>query len=118
MDIYREEILDHYKNPRNFGALDNPDRVGRAANSLCGDMVEIQLRLKGDRIQDVKFRGIGCAISTASASMLTEVVRGQGLETIKKYDKNFVLDLLGIVLSPTRLKCALLPLEALFEAIS
>jgi nitrogen fixation NifU-like protein len=116
-ELYREEILDHYKNPRNFGAFDQPDRVGRAANSLCGDMVEMQLKLEGNLIKEVKFRGVGCAISTAAASMLTEMVKGKKLEAVKTLGQKDVLKILGIALSPTRLKCALLPLEALHKSL-
>lgn len=112
-NIYREEILDHYKNPRNFGAIETPDRIGRAANSLCGDMVEIQLKLDGNLITDIKFRGVGCAISTAAASMLTEEVKGKNLAEIKDWGQEKMLEMLGIDVSPTRLNCALLPLEAL-----
>lgn len=118
MDLYREEILDHYKNPRNFGKLEAPDRVGRAANSLCGDLVEMQLKLDGDVIKDVKFRGVGCAISTAAASMLTEKVKGKKIDEVKGWGQERMLGMLGISVSPTRLKCALLPLEALHKSWS
>lgn len=113
-NLYREEILDHYKNPRNFGALKDPDKVGKGVNSFCGDEIEIQIKLdENSLIEDVKFSGQGCAVSTASASMLTEKIKGQSLAEVKKISKEDVIEMLGIDLSPTRLKCALLPLNAL-----
>lgn len=112
-DIYGEIILDYYRNPLNFGKLENPNIVSRDANPLCGDVVEIQLKLDKSKIADVKFNGQGCAISKASASMLTEFIKGKTLYDIIKISKGDILDLLKIELSPIRIKCALLPLKAL-----
>jgi nitrogen fixation NifU-like protein len=113
-DLYRENILDHYQNPRNFGTLENPDITYQDDNPLCGDVIRIDLKLDDeDRIVEARFSGEGCAISQASASMLTEEIVGRTLEEVKHIGKEEVLDLLGIKLGPVRLKCALLSLKVL-----
>ncbi|MBS3052695.1 MAG: SUF system NifU family Fe-S cluster assembly protein [Candidatus Aenigmarchaeota archaeon] len=113
-EMYGEIILDYYRNPKNFGKLDRPNIVSRDANPLCGDIIEIQLKISKDKkISDVRFNGNGCAISRASASMLTELIKDKTLNDIVKLSKKDVLDLLGIELSHVRMKCALLPLKAL-----
>lgn len=124
-DLYREIILDHYKNPRNFGKLKNPTASFSLYNSACGDKIEIQFKIKNAQrapelkiIEDIRFTGEGCAISMASASMLTEKVMGKNIHEIKKLNTQYILDILGITLTPTRLKCALLPLEVLQKAIN
>ena len=111
--FYREYILDHYKNPRNFGRLENPDVSHEELNPLCGDVIGIDLRVKDGRIDDVRFHGRGCAISQASASLLTERIKGMSLEEAKKIGKEDVLDELGIEISAARIKCALLSLKVL-----
>jgi nitrogen fixation NifU-like protein len=111
--FYREYILDHYKNPRNFGRLDNPDISHEEENPLCGDVVGIDLRVQDGSIEDVRFHGRGCAISQASASLLTERLKGMRLDDAKHIDKDDVLDELGIEISPARIKCALLSLKVL-----
>lgn len=117
MDLYREEILDHYRNPRNEGTLPHPDRQAHGANPLCGDAVAIDVKLRGETITEVKFHGEGCAISLAAASMLTDAVKGKRLSEIPTLGKEFMLGLLKIELSPSRLKCGLLPLEVLQDAV-
>lgn len=112
-EIYSEIILDYYRHPKNFGKMENPDIISKDYNPLCGDSVEIQLKISNNKIVDVKFNGSGCAISRASASMLTEIIKGKTIEDIIKLDKDDILKLLGIELSPLRLKCALLPLKTL-----
>ncbi|RME42643.1 MAG: SUF system NifU family Fe-S cluster assembly protein [Chloroflexi bacterium] len=112
-DLYREHILDHYQNPRNYGEMEDPDISHEEYNPLCGDRLVIQLKLDGDRVADVKFHGEGCAISQASASMLTEVVEGKTLDELKTLTKEDILDMLGIPIGPVRIKCALLSLKAL-----
>ncbi len=112
-DFYREYILDHYKNPRNFGHLDDCDLAHEEANPLCGDVIGIELKVDQGRISDVRFHGRGCAISQASASLLTERIKGQSLEEVKHLTKDDVLEELGIAISPARLKCALLSLKVL-----
>lgn len=122
-DIYREIILDHFKNPRNFGKLKNPTTSYSLYNSACGDKIDIELRITNSEsrieiIDDIKFTGDGCAISMASASMLTEKVMGKDVEEVKKLKTEDILKMLGITLTPTRLKCALLPLEVLHGAVN
>ncbi len=113
-DMYREVILDHYKNPRNFGTLDPADVSYEDDNPLCGDRIRIDLRLdENQRVKEVAFSGHGCAISQASASMLTEEILGKTLDEIRHIGKEQVLELLGIELGPVRLKCALLSLKVL-----
>jgi nitrogen fixation protein NifU and related proteins len=111
--FYREYILDHYKNPRNFGRLEHPDISHEEDNPLCGDVVGMDFRIKEGVIEDVRFHGRGCAISQASASLLTERLKGMALEAARKIDKNDVLGELGIQISPARIKCALLSLKVL-----
>lgn len=111
-DFYRELILDHYQHPHNHGEIPDADISYEDSNPLCGDKIRIDIKLRNNVVQDVKFNGKGCAISQASASMLTDELKGKSLDEIKKLDKQFVLDMLGIPLGPTRIKCALLPLKA------
>ena len=112
-DIYKDIILDYYRNPRNFGDLQDPDVRAKDSNPLCGDIIEMQLKINDGKVEDVRFKGKGCAISQASASMLTETVKGKTLDDIKALGKSDVLNLLGIDPGPTRIKCALLGLKVL-----
>jgi nitrogen fixation protein NifU and related proteins len=111
--FYREYILDHYKNPRNFGRLERADVSHEEYNPLCGDLVGMDFRLQDGVIEDVRFHGRGCAISQASASLMTERLKGMRLEDARELSKDDVLDELGIEISPARLKCALLSLKVL-----
>ena len=111
-DLYREQILDHYKNPRQKGQIDPSDFSFEDENPLCGDFLHIDLKVDdNDVITDAKFEGHGCAISMASADLVLESLIGKTLEDAKELTKQDVLDLLGIELSPVRLKCALLSLK-------
>jgi nitrogen fixation NifU-like protein len=111
-DIYKEIILDYYRNPRNKGKMENPDFTGKDSNPLCGDVVQFQLKFEDNKVKDVKFEGEGCAISQASASMLTEMVMGKDIEQVSKISKEDILEALGSPnLGPVRIKCALLPLK-------
>ena len=113
-DIYREIILDYYRNPRNYGKIQDPDIAQRDSNPLCGDELEMHLNIKDNKVADVKFTGKGCAISQASASMLTELILGKDFEYVKKLTKEDILDNLGLHdLGPARIKCALLSLKVL-----
>jgi nitrogen fixation protein NifU and related proteins len=113
-DMYREVILDHYKNPRNKGTLDPRDFSYEDENPLCGDKLRIDVRLDDQRrIKEVAFSGRGCAISQASASMLSEAIIGKTVDEVKQMTKDDILDMLGIELGPVRLKCALLSLKVL-----
>ncbi len=118
-DLYREHILDHYKNPRNHGELDSADCRAEGMNPLCGDEITVTVALAGDgeTIEDVRFTGRGCAISQASASMLTELVKGRTAHDVAAMDKDELLDEIGIPLTPVRLKCAMLGLTTLKVAL-
>lgn len=115
-DFYRDYILDHYRNPRNFGTLERSDVEAEDLNPLCGDQIRMQLKLDGGVVEDVRFSGRGCAISQASASMLTEMVKGMKLADVAKLSKEAVLENVGIGISPTRMKCAMLGLRVLKSA--
>lgn len=111
--LYREAILDHYRHPRHKGQLPEADVQYHDHNPFCGDEVTIQLKVENDVVVDAAFDGRGCAISQATASMLMEEVIGKPLEEVRAWDKEYVLEMLGIEIGPVRLKCALLPLKAL-----
>lgn len=111
--FYREYILDHYKNPRNFGRIENPTLSHEEDNPLCGDIIGIDLLVRDGVVDDIKFHGRGCAISQASASLLTERIKGLSLAEARKIGKEDVLGELGIEISPARIKCALLSLKVL-----
>ncbi len=112
-DLYRELILDHYQHPHNHGEIADAQIHAEDSNPLCGDKIRMDIKLNGNVVEDVKFDGKGCAISQASASMLTDELIGKTLDEVKKLDKQFILDLLGIPLGPSRIKCALLSLKVL-----
>jgi nitrogen fixation NifU-like protein len=113
-DIYRELILDHYRNPRNKGKIENANVSIQDSNPLCGDEIQIQLKIDDGIIKDIKFDGRGCAISQASASMLTEMVIDKPLSVIKDIDKDDILENIGLTnLGPARIKCALLSMKVL-----
>ncbi len=116
MDLYREIILDHYKHPRNFGHLDKPDVVMEEGNVTCGDRIVMEIEYKGT-IEDIRFNGEGCAISQASASMLTEKVKGMNKKQMRKLSRIDIEEMLGTTLTPSRVKCATLPLEVLQKAM-
>ena len=116
-DIYKDIILDYYRNPRNFGDLPDANVRAKDSNPLCGDIVEMQLKIEDGRIDDIRFKGKGCAISQSSASMLTELAKGKTLEEVKAMGKRDVLTLLGIDPGPTRIKCAMLGLKVLKLAV-
>ena len=118
-DLYREVILDHYKNPRGHGVIEGADAEAEGLNPLCGDEVAIYVQFAedGQTIDEVKFSGRGCAISQASTSMLMEMVRGKTAEEVAELPKEELLDEVGIPLTPVRLKCALLGLGVLKVAL-
>jgi len=122
MSLYREEILDHYRNPRNFGKLDQAKIKIRETNASCGDQIDINLNLKEGKnktriVEDIKFEGEGCAISLAAASMLTEAVKGKQITEVEKLADEDVFNLLGGKVNPGRVKCATLALVALKKAL-
>jgi len=117
-DLYREIIIEHYKNPYHKGHIENSDFAFEDENPLCGDHIHIDLAVdSNNNVIDAKFDGQGCAISIASTDLLIEKIIGQNVEDLKKLNKQDILDLLGIDLSPVRLKCALLSLKVLKAAV-
>jgi nitrogen fixation NifU-like protein len=117
-DIYKETILDHYRHPRNFGDLPNANAHAKDANNLCGDVIEMQARVNAGMIEDVRFRGEGCAISMATASMLTEFSKRRRVSEVKKLGKDDLIRLLGADPGPARIECALLALDVLKAAVN
>jgi len=113
MNIYQDIILDHYHHPHNRGKLKNPDKSIIVQNSTCGDKIEMTINFEVNKIKEIKFSGEGCIISNASASMLTEYVKNKSKLELKKLNSKFIIKMLGINLGINRLKCAVLPLEAL-----
>lgn len=118
MSIYKDIILDHYQNPRNFGKLNSTTAAVSVSNPLCGDKISMEINEEGSLIKEISFSGEGCAISKASASMLTEFARGKSKDELRNLDRTFIINMLGVELSPNRLKCALLPLEALIKILN
>ena len=117
-ELYQEIILDHYRNPKNYGKIEKADAEASDVNALCGDVVSIALKIRDDKIEDVKFSGAGCAISQAVASMITEQIKGKSLEEVRSMARDDVLNLLGgIQLGHVRIKCAILPLKVLKMAV-
>ena len=112
-EMFRENILEHYRHPRNQGTLEHPDITYEDANPLCGDKIRMDLMVKDGVIDQVRFSGHGCSISQAAASMLSERIEGQPIEEVRKLSRDDVLEMLGIELGPVRLKCALLALKTL-----
>ena len=111
--LYREIILDHYRSPRNRGTLDPHDYSAEDVNPLCGDEIRIDVRVADGKVDEIKFSGRGCAVSQASASILTEMVEGMTLDEVKALTKDDLLEEIGIPVSPARMKCALLSLKVL-----
>jgi nitrogen fixation NifU-like protein len=109
-DMYRQQILDHYRNPRNYGELEDPTFTHVGENPMCGDeiTVDVDLADDGETIERVAFRGDGCAISQASASMLTERLHGMTLAELEEWDRDDAIEMLGVEVSPMRVKCAVL----------
>ena len=118
-DLYREVILDHYKNPRGHGVIEDPDAEAEGQNPLCGDEVSIYVAFgeDGETIDDVKFSGRGCAISQAATSMLMEMAKGRTADQVATLDKDELLAEIGVPLTPVRLKCAMLGLTTLKVAL-
>ena len=114
---YREQIMDHYRNPRNKGHLENLSFKHNESNPLCGDELEIEVKLDRETISDIKFSGKGCSISQASASMLTELVKNKKITEVNELTREDIIEMLGIPIGPVRVKCAVLSLVALKNGI-
>jgi nitrogen fixation NifU-like protein len=117
-DLYREQILEHYKNPHNFGELIDADIRQEGDNPLCGDVITLYLKFNDGQLDAVRFRGRGCAISQASASMLTDLILGRSRDELKQFPTQTLLDELGIPISPARMKCATLSVNTLRVALN
>jgi len=117
-DLYRDYILEHYKRPRNFGELEPHDLQAHEHNPLCGDELAVHIRVRDARIEDLRFQGHGCAISQAAASIASEELKGMDLHEVGRLDADWALDLLGIPVSATRRKCALLGLKTVRGAVT
>lgn len=118
MNIYREQIMDHYRNPRNRGPLPGADAAVEESNPVCGDRLKLMYKLDGDRLSEIRFEGEGCAISLAAASMLTELAQGKTLTELRAIRDEDMLAEIGVPLSPTRVKCGLLALSGLRRALN
>jgi nitrogen fixation NifU-like protein len=116
-DIYKENILEHHKNPRNFGSLNKPSFSGSYNNPLCGDSIILDILVKNSKIEDVKFRGEGCAISIASSSIFFDYLKGKDIKNLEKFDKAFLEKLINVKISEGRVKCLMLPVSAVVKVI-
>jgi len=116
-DLYRDYILEHYRRPHNFGVIADPTASHEGANPLCGDRITMMLGVRDGVVERVGFTGRGCAISQASASLLTDEIKGKPVAEVARLDGDDVLELLGIDISPARLKCAMLSLDTLQQAL-
>ena len=116
-NIYREHLIELYKSPSNYGELKGANREATEHNSLCGDEITVQLLVEDGKIKDVKFNGSGCVMSLVSSSLLTDKIKNMDLREVKKLTKDDVLDLLKIKINPSRIKCVLLPLDAVKKSL-
>jgi nitrogen fixation NifU-like protein len=119
MDMYREDVMDHYENPRNQGELSGEGvESARDSNASCGDMVQFFIKVKNDKVVDVKWKGIGCAITTAAASKLSEYLRGQSLKAVQKMSEEELLQKgIGFEVNPGRMKCLMLPVKVVKKIV-
>jgi nitrogen fixation protein NifU and related proteins len=116
-EMYKEHILELYKEPSNFGTLENATHRARANNPICGDDITLEVEVNNNKVENIKFKGKGCAISIAGASLLTDEVKGKNIDEVRKINSETVVELLEIPIGPVRLKCANLSLRALQEAL-
>lgn len=116
-NIYMQNIMDHFHDPENHGVLEDADFKVVEFNPLCGDKIELFVKLNDQKVVEVGFIGEGCAISQAAMSMLSEKIKGKSVDEVMRLDTDFIVKMLGIELSPTRLKCALLSLQAVHNAL-
>ncbi len=118
MNLYQEEIMEHYRRPHNYGTIENADIIQKERNNSCGDELTFYINLKDGKVHEVQFNGEGCAISQAAASMLTDKITGMSIQKIQTITKKDIINLLGIELGPTRLKCALLSLQGISRSLA
>lgn len=116
-DIYREQIIELAKKPNNFGNLENPNFEKKGVNPICGDKLEVQINVEDEIVKEIKFSGVSCAISTASASLITDKVKGMKVSEVFDLGTEEVLNLLGVEIGPVRIKCAMLILDTIKEAL-
>ena len=116
-DMYKEHILELYRSPSNFGMLEKPTSEATEYNSVCGDEITVQIKIKNGKVVDVKFSGSGCVISMVASSLLTDKIKGMTVDSIKKLTNEDIMKLLKIKITPARIKCALLSLEATKKAL-
>lgn len=117
MNYDLEYVLQHYRQPSNYGSLENPDLHCEGINTLCGDWLTIDMQVRDQRVVAIRFQGKGCALSQAGASILSEMIEGMALQEVAALDKDDLLTALGISVGPARMKCALLPLEVLQQGL-
>ena len=117
MDLFAEQIISHYEHPHNKGKLEKPSTSMHEFNPTCGDELTVYLNVENGKVKDVKFEGSGCAISMASASMLTDYIKGKSVKDLEKMGVKDIVDLLGLDPGPARLKCATLSLRTVKEAL-
>lgn len=117
IQLYQQQLMDHYRNPRNQGTLDKPDFKSGVFNPSCGDSIAIEGMVQDQHLVRIVFQGSGCVVSQATASMLSHIVKGKTLDEVMQLDGHAIVCLIGIQLGPVRLKCALLSLQALQEGI-
>jgi nitrogen fixation NifU-like protein len=115
--LYSNTLLDHFRHPRNYGSLDAPDISNEQFNPLCGDRIRIELKLNESTVNEARFKGDGCAISTAAASLLTELILGEDIAQLTDFPDARLISALESDIQPARLQCALLPLQALREGL-
>lgn len=118
MDLYREEVMEHYEHPRNMGEITNPDYEGRDSNASCGDMIQFQMRIEKGLIREVKWKGIGCAITTAAASMLSVYLEGKRVDEIRALSEDeMIKKAVGFEVNPGRMKCLTLPIRVIIKIL-
>lgn len=115
--LYKDILLDHYKNPRNWGRLKSVDKKVKVTNPFCGDEVKIELKFEKGKVKDIAFKSKGCVISTAATSILSEYIKGKSIKELKDLDEEKLLKLLGIKIGPVRMKCAMLPLRGVIKGL-
>lgn len=115
--LYKDILLDHYKNPRNWGELKSVDKRVKVTNPFCGDEVVIELKFEKGKVKDIAFKSKGCVISTAATSILSEYIKGKSIKDLKNLNERKLLKLLGIKIGPVRMKCAMLPLRGVIRGI-